>query len=69
MICKAAEKRGTGEDCKDEDVAGGEAKESGVKRKASGGSKSDRNYNHHRLTLINQMKTQHGMSFADAQKA
>ena len=25
VICKAAEKTGTGEDCKDEDVAGGEA--------------------------------------------
>ncbi len=68
VICEAAHKAGA--TCEDEEECGGEAaKESGRKRKASGASKSDWNYNHHRMTFINQMKKQHGMSFADAQEA
>ena len=72
VICEAAHKAGAA--CEDEEehvrVAGGEAdKESGMKRKAPGASKSDWNYNHHRMTFINQMKKQRGMSCADAQEA
>lgn len=71
VVCEAAQKAGiTGEseEERDEKDADGKAKESGTKRRAPE-SKSDWNYNHHRMTFINQMKSQHGMSFADAQKA
>lgn len=70
VVREAAQKAGINDEDEEEhdEKDDGKAKESGAKRKVDE-SKSDWNYNHHRMTFINQMKSQHGMSFADAQKA